>query len=73
MGGSGSGKYTLLPACRMGSRAANGQAAGTISATPASAMLAIRRQIGVSFQGGALLTSMSVAAQRRAAVARAHG
>lgn len=63
MGGSGSGKSTLLRHL-LGLQT---PAAGTVRlfgtdiahASPAQ-LLAIRRQLGVSFQGGALFTSMTV-------------
>ena len=63
MGGSGSGKSTLLRHLlglqrpRSGSVRLLGVDIGKASERE---MLALRRQIGVSFQGGALLTSMSV-------------
>jgi phospholipid/cholesterol/gamma-HCH transport system ATP-binding protein len=63
MGGSGSGKSTLLRHLlglhkpRSGSVRLLGVDIGNASERE---MLAVRRQIGVSFQGGALLTSMSV-------------
>lgn len=63
MGGSGSGKSTLLRHL-LGLHKPRG---GTvrllgvdIARASERAMLAVRRQIGVSFQGGALLTSLSV-------------
>ncbi|MBS0589066.1 MAG: ATP-binding cassette domain-containing protein [Proteobacteria bacterium] len=63
MGGSGSGKSTLLRHL-LGLHRPRG---GTIKLlgvdigrAGAAEMLAVRRQIGVSFQGGALLTSLSV-------------
>jgi len=63
MGGSGSGKSTLLRHLlglhkpRSGTVRVLGFDMNTASDRE---MLAVRRQIGVSFQGGALLTSMSV-------------
>ena len=63
MGGSGSGKSTLLRHLlglqkpRSGTVRLLGVDIGNASELE---MLAVRRQIGVSFQGGALLTSMSV-------------
>ncbi len=63
MGGSGSGKSTLLRHLlglhkpRSGTVRLLGVDIGNASERE---MLAVRRQIGVSFQGGALLTSMSV-------------
>ncbi|MEP6939121.1 MAG: ATP-binding cassette domain-containing protein [Rudaea sp.] len=63
MGGSGSGKSTLLRHLlglqkpRSGTVKLLGMDIGEASD---AALLAVRRQIGVSFQGGALLTSMSV-------------
>ena len=63
MGGSGSGKSTLLRHLlglmkpRSGSVKLLGVDIGRASERE---MLALRRQIGVSFQGGALLTSLSV-------------
>lgn len=63
MGGSGSGKSTLLRHLlglqkpRSGSVRLLGI---DVSRASEREMLAVRRQIGVSFQGGALLTSMSV-------------
>ncbi|WP_347262357.1 ATP-binding cassette domain-containing protein [Rudaea sp.] len=63
MGGSGSGKSTLLRHLlglhrpRSGTIRLLGVDVGNADETQ---MLAVRRQIGVSFQGGALLTSLSV-------------
>ena len=63
MGGSGSGKSTLLRHLlglhrpRSGTIKLLGVDIGRASEAE---MLAVRRQIGVSFQGGALLTSLSV-------------
>jgi len=63
MGGSGSGKSTLLRHLlglhvpRSGTVRLLGM---DIAKASEREMLALRRQIGVSFQGGALLTSMSV-------------
>ena len=63
MGGSGSGKSTLLRHLlglqkpRSGTVRLLGVDIGNASDAE---MLAVRRQLGVSFQGGALLTSMSV-------------
>src|ERR1700756_2999775 len=63
MGGSGSGKSTLLRHLlglqkpRSGTVRLLGIDVGKASERE---MLAVRRQIGVSFQGGALLTSMNV-------------
>src|SRR3954469_20319657 len=63
MGGSGSGKSTLLRHL-LGlhvPRSGTVRLLGIDIAKASEAeMLALRRQIGVSFQGGALLTSMSV-------------
>jgi phospholipid/cholesterol/gamma-HCH transport system ATP-binding protein len=63
MGGSGSGKSTLLRHVIGLQRPQSGSVCilGTdvVRATPAE-LLALRRRIGVSFQGGALITSMSV-------------
>jgi len=63
MGGSGSGKSTLLRHLLglMKPRSGTVRLLGTdVSKADEREMLAVRRQIGVSFQGGALLTSMSV-------------
>ena len=63
MGGSGSGKSTLLRHLLglMKPRSGTVRLLGTdVSNADEREMLAVRRQIGVSFQGGALLTSMSV-------------
>jgi len=63
MGGSGSGKSTLLRHLLGLHRPRSGtiKLLGVdISRANEAEMLAVRRQIGVSFQGGALLTSMSV-------------
>ena len=63
MGGSGSGKSTLLRHLLGLQRPAAGTVRlfGTdISHASPAQMLAIRRQLGVSFQGGALFTSMTV-------------
>jgi phospholipid/cholesterol/gamma-HCH transport system ATP-binding protein len=63
MGGSGSGKSTLLRHLiglqrpRRGKVCLFGRDLGDVSARE---LLALRRKIGVSFQGGALFTSMSV-------------
>ena len=63
MGGSGSGKSTLLRHLLGLQRPRRGRVrllgVDIASADPAT-MLALRRQIGVSFQGGALFTSMTV-------------
>ena len=63
MGGSGSGKSTLLRHL-LGLQKPRGGLVRLLGVDVGSAgereMLALRRQIGVSFQGGALLTSMSV-------------
>ncbi|MFT3790151.1 MAG: ATP-binding cassette domain-containing protein [Rudaea sp.] len=63
MGGSGSGKSTLLRHL-LGLRRPRGGAIRLLGVDIGRAseaqMLALRRQIGVSFQGGALLTSLSV-------------
>src|SRR5581483_11628870 len=63
MGGSGSGKSTLLRHLLGLQRPRSGSVRllGTdIGKASEREMLAVRRQIGVSFQGGALLTSLSV-------------
>ena len=63
MGGSGSGKSTLLRHVLGLHRATSGsiQVLGIdINKADSAQMLEIRRKIGVSFQGGALLTSLSV-------------
>src|SRR5882762_6214971 len=63
MGGSGSGKSTLLRHLLGLHKPRSGmiKILGVDIATASEReMLAVRRQIGVSFQGGALLTSMSV-------------
>ena len=63
MGGSGSGKSTLLRHLLGLHRPRSGtiKLLGTdIGNASEAEMLAVRKQIGVSFQGGALLTSMSV-------------
>ena len=63
MGGSGSGKSTLLRHLLGLHRPRSGtiKLLGVdISRANEAEMLAVRKQIGVSFQGGALLTSMSV-------------
>jgi phospholipid/cholesterol/gamma-HCH transport system ATP-binding protein len=63
MGGSGSGKSTLLRHL-LGLQKPRGGSVRLLGVDIGSAsereMLTVRRQIGVSFQGGALLTSMSV-------------
>ncbi|MGA9421625.1 MAG: ATP-binding cassette domain-containing protein [Rhodanobacteraceae bacterium] len=63
MGGSGSGKSTLLRHLLGLQKPRSGTVrlldTDIARATPAQ-MLALRRKIGVSFQGGALLTSLSV-------------
>ena len=63
MGGSGSGKSTLLRHL-LGLHKPRGGRVRLLGVDIGRAsereMLAVRRQIGVSFQGGALLTSMSV-------------
>jgi phospholipid/cholesterol/gamma-HCH transport system ATP-binding protein len=63
MGGSGSGKSTLLRHLLGLQKPRRGTVrllgVDVARATPAQ-LLALRRQIGVSFQGGALFTSMSV-------------
>lgn len=63
MGGSGSGKSTLLRHLLGLQRPRSGTVrllGVDIARARAEEMLALRRQIGVSFQGGALFTSMSV-------------
>ena len=63
MGGSGSGKSTLLRALLGLKRPTRGtvRLLGTDIATASAAeLLALRRRMGVSFQGGALFTSMTV-------------
>ncbi|MCB1565698.1 MAG: ATP-binding cassette domain-containing protein, partial [Xanthomonadales bacterium] len=63
MGGSGSGKSTLLRALLGLKRPTRGvvKLLGTdIARASAAEMLALRRKMGVSFQGGALFTSMTV-------------
>lgn len=63
MGGSGSGKSTLLRHLLGLHRPRSGtiRLLGVdIGKADEAQMLAVRRQIGVSFQGGALLTSLSV-------------
>jgi len=63
MGGSGSGKSTLLRTLLGLKKPARGtvRLLGTdIARARADQMLALRRKLGVSFQGGALFTSMSV-------------
>lgn len=63
MGGSGSGKSTLLRHLLGLQAPAAGQirVLGTdLAIASAAEKLALRKQIGVSFQGGALFTSMSV-------------
>ncbi|HJU40702.1 MAG TPA: ATP-binding cassette domain-containing protein [Tahibacter sp.] len=63
MGGSGSGKSTLLRHILGLHRASAGsiRVLGVdVARADAAQMLEIRRKIGVSFQGGALLTSLSV-------------
>jgi phospholipid/cholesterol/gamma-HCH transport system ATP-binding protein len=63
MGGSGSGKSTLLRHL-LGLQKPRSGTVRLLGVDIANAseleMLAVRRQLGVSFQGGALLTSMSV-------------
>ncbi len=64
MGGSGSGKSTLLRHLLGLEQATSGsiQILGQdITQLSASAMYALRKRIGVSFQGGALFNSMTVA------------
>jgi phospholipid/cholesterol/gamma-HCH transport system ATP-binding protein len=63
MGGSGSGKSTLLRHLLGLLKPSSGRVTilGTdIAKADASAVLKLRRQMGVSFQGGALFTSMTV-------------
>ncbi|HXD83114.1 MAG TPA: ABC transporter ATP-binding protein [Rudaea sp.] len=63
MGGSGSGKSTLLRHLLGLHKPRSGRVrllGVDISNATEREMLAVRRQIGVSFQGGALLTSLSV-------------
>ncbi len=63
MGGSGSGKSTLLRHLLGLQRPRNGvvKLLGTdLGKTSSNARVALRRQLGVSFQGGALFTSMTV-------------
>ncbi|MBN8885959.1 MAG: ATP-binding cassette domain-containing protein [Rudaea sp.] len=63
MGGSGSGKSTLLRHLLGLHRPRSGTIrllGADIGHASEAEMLAVRKQIGVSFQGGALLTSMSV-------------
>lgn len=63
MGGSGSGKSTLLRHIIGLQRPHSGRVEilGTdVARANANELLALRRRIGVSFQGGALVTSMSV-------------
>jgi phospholipid/cholesterol/gamma-HCH transport system ATP-binding protein len=63
MGGSGSGKSTLLRHLLGLQRPVRGSVkllGVDISKAPAREVLALRRQLGVSFQGGALFTSMTV-------------
>jgi len=63
MGGSGSGKSTLLRALLGLKQPTRGvvKLLGTdIARASAAEMLALRRKMGVSFQGGALFTSMTV-------------
>ena len=63
MGGSGSGKSTLLRHLLGLQKPVRGQVrllGVDIARADPRALLALRRQIGVSFQGGALFTSMSV-------------
>ncbi len=64
MGGSGSGKSTLLRHMVGLERAATGAVrlfGKDIARLGADEMLDLRRRIGVSFQGGAMLSSLSVA------------
>ncbi len=63
MGGSGSGKSTLLRHLLGLHKPRNGTVkilGVDIAKASENEMLSVRKQIGVSFQGGALLTSMSV-------------
>ena len=63
MGGSGSGKSTFLR-CLLGlKRPSSGSVnifGDSIHAASNAALLSLRRQMGVAFQGGALLSSLSV-------------
>ncbi|MEQ1515702.1 MAG: ATP-binding cassette domain-containing protein [Usitatibacteraceae bacterium] len=64
MGGSGSGKSTLLRHLLGLNRPTSGAVkllGQDITRIPSHELFALRRQIGVSFQGGALFNSMSVA------------
>ncbi|MCK7593907.1 ABC transporter ATP-binding protein [Pseudomarimonas salicorniae] len=63
MGGSGSGKSTLLRHLLGLQRPVRGSVkllGVDIARAPTREVLALRRQLGVSFQGGALFTSMTV-------------
>lgn len=63
MGGSGSGKSTLLRHLLGLQRPVRGSVkllGVDVGRAPAREVLALRRQLGVSFQGGALFTSMTV-------------
>ncbi len=63
MGGSGSGKSTLLKhllALQSPSRGSIQIMGQTLEGLSRKEMLALRRKMGVAFQGGALLSSMSV-------------
>jgi phospholipid/cholesterol/gamma-HCH transport system ATP-binding protein len=63
MGGSGSGKSTLLRHLLGLNRATSGSIkllGQDITSISAAEMFALRRQMGVSFQGGALFNSMTV-------------
>jgi len=63
MGGSGSGKSTLLRHLLGLNRATSGSIkllGQDITSITAAEMFALRRQMGVSFQGGALFNSMTV-------------